>query len=285
MAQFRNHFDALEATRPDQKFIPQELNLHFEHRFILDLCMHPRAIKAAQALLGPNVVLMSSAVITKYPTNIKKENYKGDFVGWHQDMKYWGLTNMKPNSRIKLASMWLAIDEANAENGAMQFISESHKIGFFEHVQSSTEGNVLNENQDMIIPEKWQEKIIQTELLPGECTFHDGMLIHGSKPTLGKRRMGIAVNYCQTSIRMDPMKYTKSIAFTEDFRQPVLVSGRDYYGTLRYVKTLEEMQDEARPKRVGKIQPKENSLGIVSRTYGNRVSRIHNSNNALQGKN
>ena len=73
--------------------------------------MHPRAIKAAQALLGPNVVLMSSAVITKYPTNIKKENYKGDFVGWHQDMKYWGLTNMKPNSRIKLASMWLAIDE------------------------------------------------------------------------------------------------------------------------------------------------------------------------------
>ena len=75
------------------------------------------------------------------------------------------------------------------------------------------------------------------------------MLIHGSKPTLGKRRMGIAVNYCQTSIRMDPMKYTKSIAFTEDFRQPVLVSGRDYYGTLRYVKTLEEMQDEASPKR------------------------------------
>lgn len=75
--------------------------------------MHPRAIKAAQALLGPNVVLMSSAVITKYPTNIKKENYKGDFVGWHQDMKYWGLTNMKPNSRIKLASMWLAIDEAS----------------------------------------------------------------------------------------------------------------------------------------------------------------------------
>ena len=159
----------------------------------------------------------------------------------------------------------------------MQFISESHKMGFFEHVQSSTEGNVLNENQDMIIPEKWQEKIIQTELLPGECTFHDGsnyklkinkmtsleiknisttylyfflgMLIHGSKPTLVKRRMGIAVNYCQTSIKMDPMKYTKSIAFTEDFRQPVLVSGRDYYGTLRYVKTLEEMQDQARPKR------------------------------------
>ena len=33
------------------------------------------------------------------------------------------------------------------------------------------------------------------------------------------------------------------------------------------------------------MQPKENSLGIVSRTYGNRVSRIHKSNNALQGKN
>ena len=56
----------------------------------------------------------------------------------------------------------------------MQFISESHKEGFFDHVQSTTEGNVLNENQDMIISDKWQKKIVQTKLLPGQCTFHDG---------------------------------------------------------------------------------------------------------------
>ena len=64
--------------------------------------------------------------------------------------------------------------QANEENGAMQFIDGSHKEGFFDHVQSTKEGNVLNENQDMIIPEKWNDKIVQTKLLPGQCTFHDG---------------------------------------------------------------------------------------------------------------
>ena len=63
----------------------------------------------------------------------------------------------------------------------MQFISESHKEGFFDHVQSTTEGNVLNENQDMIISDKWQKKIVQTKLLPGQCSFHDGKAFFNNK--------------------------------------------------------------------------------------------------------
>ena len=56
----------------------------------------------------------------------------------------------------------------------MQFISGSHKEGFFGRVLSSVEGNVLNDNRDMIIPEAWKDKIFQTTLLPGQCTIHDG---------------------------------------------------------------------------------------------------------------
>ncbi len=33
MADLRKKFDDLEATRPNKKFIPQEINLHFNHRF------------------------------------------------------------------------------------------------------------------------------------------------------------------------------------------------------------------------------------------------------------
>ena len=70
--------------------------------------------------------------------------------------------------------MWMAVDEADESNGAMQFLQGSHTEGYFDHVQSDKEGNVLNENQDMIIPEKYQGKIIQTKLRPGEASFHDG---------------------------------------------------------------------------------------------------------------
>ena len=74
----------------------------------------------------------------------------------------------------------------------MKFISGSHKSGFFESVLSPVEGNVLNDNRDMIIPEKWHDKIVQTVLSPGECSFHDGKcnleLGRDGTPTLDGRR-------------------------------------------------------------------------------------------------
>ena len=71
------------------------------------------------------------------------------------------------------------------------------------------------------------------------------MLVHGSKATLNRRRMGLAVIFCQPSVKMVSMKYTMSIAFTEDFRKPVLISGRDTFGKLEYVKTKEDMLEQA----------------------------------------
>ena len=59
-----------------------------------DLCIHPRIIDLMKKILGPNIVLLSSTIFTKYPPNEneKSENFAGDFVGWHQDLKYWGTT-------------------------------------------------------------------------------------------------------------------------------------------------------------------------------------------------
>ena len=75
----------------------------------------------------------------------------------------------------------------------MQFITGSHTEGYFDHVQSKMEGNILNENQDMIIPEKWQNKIIQTKLSPGQCTIHDGnsFSIHIQNATFCLPRLNI----------------------------------------------------------------------------------------------
>lgn len=64
--------------------------------------------------------------------------------------------------------------EADESNGAMQFLRGSHTCGYFDHVQSSREGNVLNENQDMVIPDSFKDKIVQSRLLPGQASFHDG---------------------------------------------------------------------------------------------------------------
>ena len=64
--------------------------------------------------------------------------------------------------------------QADESNGAMQFLRGSHGRGYFDHIQSSREGNQLNENQDMIIPTELQDQVVQSTLLPGQASFHDG---------------------------------------------------------------------------------------------------------------
>ena len=61
-----------------------------------------------------------------------------------------------------------------------------------------------------------------------------GMLVHGSKVSLGRRRMGMTAQFTETSIRMNPMEYKQSRAFSEDFRKPVLVRGQDKFGMMKY---------------------------------------------------
>ena len=57
----------------------------------------------------------------------------------------------------------------------MQFVDGSHKSGFFEQIQYNTnDGNVLSDHSDLLIPHEMNKKIVQTTLLPGQCSFHDG---------------------------------------------------------------------------------------------------------------
>ena len=81
-------------------------------RWIFEICKHPKVLEAAQKILGPNVVLFSTCLITKYPVEKQNENFVGHYVGWHQDQEYCGLENVGPNDENpKLITMWLAIDE------------------------------------------------------------------------------------------------------------------------------------------------------------------------------
>ena len=39
MAEIREKFDLMESTRPNGKFIPQEINLHLDHKYEKNTCM------------------------------------------------------------------------------------------------------------------------------------------------------------------------------------------------------------------------------------------------------
>jgi len=244
MGKWKNRFNELESIKSG-RLAPQEINCHIEHKFIMDLCLHPTLLSCVETLIGSDIVILSTTIVTKYPlpTEPKLENYSGEFVGWHQDLKYWGLTSLRSDNKIPMVTAWIAIDGADEENGAIQFVAGSHKVGFFEHIQSSKENNILNENQDILLTDEWKQRVVQTVLRPGECSFHDGMLVHGSGMTMRGRRMGFAIHFCAPCVKMGPMSYTKTIAFDFDYAvfKPVLVSGFDNFGGVEYYTTKEDL--------------------------------------------
>lgn len=56
----------------------------------MELTRHPQVLRVVTAILGPDVILLDSRFICKYPT-ISPEGSSGKdwlpYVAWHQDMR------------------------------------------------------------------------------------------------------------------------------------------------------------------------------------------------------
>ncbi len=84
------------------------------------LAHHPRMVGIAVELLGPDVTLFQSMLLMKPP------RFGGRKV-WHQDNAYFRL---EPND---VFGFWIALDDADVENGCMHVIPGSHREGIGEH--------------------------------------------------------------------------------------------------------------------------------------------------------
>lgn len=75
-------------------------NVHLQYPWVMNLTKHPRILQVIQAILGPDVILLDSRFICKYPTvkpaklqESKTDQSKPDgddelpYVAWHQDMR------------------------------------------------------------------------------------------------------------------------------------------------------------------------------------------------------
>lgn len=79
---------------------------------------NPDLVKKLATLLDEDVCLTlahHNCVMTKHP------NF-GTATGWHRDIRYWSF--MRPD----LISVWLALDQEYAGNGALHFIPGSHRL-------------------------------------------------------------------------------------------------------------------------------------------------------------
>lgn len=160
---------------------------HLKYGPVYDILTNPRIIEYVSDLLGENVIGWGSHFFCKMPGD-------GKAVAWHQDASYWPLTPSKA------VTVWLAIDDADVENGCMKFVAGSHVFGHMTFRPSeASEHNVLNQTIDN--PEQYGD-IVFNPLRAGQASIHSDLLLHGSEANhSARRRCALTLRYCAADVR------------------------------------------------------------------------------------
>ncbi len=149
---------------------------------IHDLITEDRILDYVQDILGENLICWGTHYFCKLAGDEKQ-------VSWHQDASYW------PLSPSKTVTVWLAIDDASIENGAMTVIPKSHLHGQIAFERSAAEEkNVLG--QTVHGPEQFGDTPVPFEMKAGQLSLHSDLLLHGSEPnTSDRRRCGLTMRF------------------------------------------------------------------------------------------
>ncbi|MAI57554.1 MAG: phytanoyl-CoA dioxygenase [Rhodobacteraceae bacterium] len=155
-----------------------------------ELIRKPELVKAAEAVLGPDLLVWSAALFIKEPKSPK-------IVSWHQDLTYWGLDDAEETT------CWVALSNANVASGCMKFVPWSHKERQIEHVDTFDKNNLLTRGQEIAVDVDENDSVA-IELRAGQASMHHGHLFHASGPnTTSDRRIGSAIRYIKTSMRQN----------------------------------------------------------------------------------
>ncbi|MEO0913365.1 MAG: phytanoyl-CoA dioxygenase family protein [Pseudomonadota bacterium] len=178
---------------------------------IWDIATDRRILDLVQDIIGPNIVCWASAILSKKAGDPKE-------VPWHQDASFWKL------NPARTVTVWLAIDDVDAENAAMSFIPGSHNKGAIATAEMG-DGSVFHKGI------KDAERFgapVSNELRAGQVSLHADMLIHGSKPNLSpRRRCGLTLRYCPPEVRITDTDWAQGV-------EAIIARGADPSGHWRH---------------------------------------------------
>ncbi len=152
------------------------------------VCNNAKILDAVESLIGKNILICGTTLFVKNP------NEKG-FVSFHQDAKYIGL---EPHNWV---TAWVAITDANEENGCMRMWSGSHKNDLQYHNQKFDENNLLTRGQTVEnVPINETKPVI---LKAGQISLHHPRVVHGSGLNKSNdRRIGFVIqSYIGTNVK------------------------------------------------------------------------------------
>jgi non-heme Fe2+,alpha-ketoglutarate-dependent halogenase len=152
------------------------------------LTRHPAILDAVEDLIGPNILVYTSTWFIKEPRSAA-------IAAWHQDATYFGL---RPYVHV---TAWLALTDATAENGCMEFLPGSHTRGQLPHRAGVVAGSVNRAGQ-AVVGAVDDTPAVHAPLGAGEFSLHHTLCLHRSQPNRSSgRRIGLAISYVPTHVQ------------------------------------------------------------------------------------
>ena len=183
----KEEIEYIEKKWPDELIGLGRNNVHYISPIFDQVCHNPKILDAVESIIGKDILVGGTTLFIKDPD-------KKGFVSWHQDAKYIGF---EPHNWV---TAWLAITDANEENGCMRMWSGSHKEKIKKHKDTFNENNLLTRGQTVQnVP---LEDTTPNILKAGQLSLHHPMIVHGSGSNKSNtRRIGFVIqSYIGTNV-------------------------------------------------------------------------------------
>ncbi|CAF0805115.1 unnamed protein product [Rotaria sp. Silwood1] len=130
----------------------------------------PRLVAILKKIMPDGVMFLSDKIVVK-------TTEKTFATPWHMDRFYW------PNTRPKL-SVWIPLDDVNAENGTLTVVRGSHKKDWTMINKGLPNGEFIYEIADNDIN---QDDVVTCAIKRGSGVFFPDRLVHGSTQNLARK--------------------------------------------------------------------------------------------------
>jgi ectoine hydroxylase len=151
-----------------------------------------RVVDNVEKLLGDEVYHYHSKMILKDPEI-------GGAWTWHQDYGYWYQNGVLfPD----LVSVFISVDKATRENGCLQVIKASHKMGRVNHILTGEQAGADMERVNEALK---RLELVYCEMDPGDALFFHSNLLHRSDQNKSKNPRWSLI-CCYNARSNDPYK-------------------------------------------------------------------------------
>lgn len=167
------------STDPEAKVNYQVIPLNDKSRLFRALPFAPKVVACIRALIGDPFVRHLDQIFLKPPGH-------GIGTDWHQDNAYFGLEDP-----TKGTAMWIALHDANLENGALRVIPNSHRQLFAHSRDPDSDHHI---RIDAVAGEE-----VPLEMEAGSAAFFNYGTAHATQRNRSRReRAGVAYHFFNT---------------------------------------------------------------------------------------